>query len=469
MPEAADGFRIEHDSMGEVLVPADALWGAQTQRAVENFPVSGERLPREMIGALASIKGAAARVNGELGVLDPDMAQAIHDAAAEVAGGRYDGQFPIDVFQTGSGTSSNMNANEVIATLAARALGRPVHPNDHVNASQSSNDVFPSAIHLAAARMIKRSLLPALDHLAAALEAKAAEFAGVVKSGRTHLMDATPVTLGQEFGGYAAAVRHGAERAGAVLPDVGELPLGGTAVGTGLNAPPRFAATVIARLAADMDLPLTEARNHFEAAGARDALVAASGVLRTIAASAFKICNDLRLMNSGPRTGLAEIQIPDLQPGSSIMPGKVNPVICEAVCQVCAQVIGNDAAVAFGGAAGNFELNVMMPVIGENLLDSIRLLSSASRLLADRCISGITTDPARLRRLAESSPAIVTALNPLIGYEAAAAVAHEALQSGKTIREVVIARGHVVRGDLTEEQLDTALDVLAMTRPSAAR
>jgi fumarate hydratase, class II len=465
MSEAAGGFRTEHDSMGEVLVPADALWGAQTQRAVENFPVSGERLPRDMIGALASIKGAAARVNGELGVLDPDMARAIHDAAADVARGRYDDQFPIDVFQTGSGTSSNMNANEVIAALATRVLGRPVHPNDHVNASQSSNDVFPSAIHLAAARMIKRSLLPALDHLAAALEAKAVQFADVVKSGRTHLMDATPVTLGQEFGGYAAAARHGAERAGAVLPDVGELPLGGTAVGTGLNAPAGFAATVVARLAADMDLPLTEARNHFEAAGSRDALVAASGVLRTIAVSEFKICNDLRLMNSGPRTGLAEIQIPDLQPGSSIMPGKVNPVICEAVCQVCAQVIGNDAAVAFGGAAGNFELNVMMPVIAQNLLDSIDLLASASRLLADRCVTGITADPARLRRLAESSPAIVTALNPFIGYEAAAAVAHEALASGKTIREVVIARGHVSRGDLTEQQLDAALDVLAMARP----
>jgi fumarate hydratase class II len=468
MPDAPDGFRVEHDSMGEVLVPAEALWGAQTQRAVENFPVSGERLPRELIGALASIKGAAATVNGELGVLEPYMARAIHDAAAEVAAGRYDEQFPIDVFQTGSGTSSNMNANEVIATLASRALGRRVHPNDHVNASQSSNDVFPSAIHLAATRMIKRSLLPALDHLAAALEAKAAQFASVVKSGRTHLMDATPVTLGQEFGGYAAAVRHGAERAGAALPDAGELPLGGTAVGTGLNAPPGFAATVIARLAADMDLPLTEARDHFEAAGARDALVAASGVLRTIAVSEYKISNDLRLMNSGPRTGLAEIQVPDLQPGSSIMPGKVNPVICEAVCQVCAQVIGNDAAVAFGGAAGNFELNVMMPVIAENLLGSIGLLASASRLLADRCVSGITTDPARLRRLAESSPAIVTALNPFIGYEAAAAAAHEALASGKTIREVVIAQGHVARGELTEAQLDAALDVLAMTRSQPA-
>ena len=465
MPDGTAGFRTEHDSMGEVLVPADALWGAQTQRAVVNFPISGTRLPRTLIGALASIKGAAALVNAELGVLDVDMAEAIYDAATEVARGRHDDQFPIDVFQTGSGTSSNMNANEVIAALAGRELGRPVHPNDHVNASQSSNDVFPSAIHIAAARLIKRSLLLGLDHLADALEAKGTEFADLVKSGRTHLMDATPVTLGQEFGGYAAAVRHGAERIAAALPDIGELPLGGTAVGTGLNAPPGFAAAVIARLADSEDLPLTEARDHFEAAGARDALVAASGVLRAIAVSEFKICNDLRLMGSGPRTGLAEIRIPDLQPGSSIMPGKVNPVICEAVCQVCAQVIGNDAAVAFGGAAGNFELNVMMPVIAQNLLTSISLLSSASRVLADHCVSGITADPARLRRLAESSPAIVTALNPFIGYEAAAAVAREALQTGQTIREVVIGRGHVARGDLTEAQLDSALDVLAMTRP----
>jgi fumarate hydratase class II len=465
MTDVKPGFRIEHDSMGEVLVPEDALWGANTQRAVENFPVSGERLPRELIGALASIKGAAAAVNGRLGGLEPDMAEAIHDAAAEVARGGYDDQFPIDVFQTGSGTSSNMNANEVIATLAARRLGRPVHPNDDVNASQSSNDVFPSAIHIAAARLIKRSLLLALDRLAAALGAKASEFADVVKSGRTHLMDATPVTLGQEFGGYAAAVRHGAERIAETLPDIGELPLGGTAVGTGLNAPRGFAAAVIARLAEDMSLPLTEARDHFEAAGARDALVAASGVLRSIAVSEYKICNDLRLMNSGPLTGLAEIRVPDLQPGSSIMPGKVNPVICEAVCQVCAQVIGSDAAVAFSGAAGNFELNVMMPVIGQNLLDSIRLLSSASRLLADRCVDGIVADVERMRRFAESSPSIVTALNRFLGYEAAAAVAHEALGTGKTIREVVISRGHVERGDLTEEQLDAALDVLAMTRP----
>jgi fumarate hydratase, class II len=463
--EPPPGYRIEHDSMGEVAVPADALWGAQTQRAIENFPISGERLSRDLIGALASIKGAAAMVNGELGVLPPDLARAIHDAAAEVARGQDDGEFPLDVFQTGSGTSSNMNANEVIATLAARELGRPVHPNDHVNASQSSNDVFPSAIHLAAARLISRSLRPALDHLAAALEAKAAEFADVVKSGRTHLMDATPVTLGQEFGGYAAAIRHGGQRAAAALADVSELPLGGTAVGTGLNAPREFAARVIAALAADLDLPLTEARNHFEAAGGRDALVAASGMTRTIAVGLYKICTDLRLMNSGPRTGLAEITVPDLQPGSSIMPGKVNPVICEAVSQVCAQVIGNDAAVAFGAAAGNFELNVMLPVIGRNLLGSLTLLSAAARLLADKCVAGITAHAERLRHNAESSPSIVTALNPYIGYEAAAAIAHEAMETGATIRDVTVRRGHVARGEITEEQLDRALDVLAMAWP----
>jgi fumarate hydratase, class II len=460
-PEAQ--YRREHDSMGEVLVPADALWGAQTQRAVENFPVSGERLGRDMIGALASIKGDAAVINGELGVLDADMAAAIHDAAADVAQGGYDDQFPVDVFQTGSGTSSNMNANEVIATLAARRLRRPVHPNDHVNASQSSNDVFPSAIHLAATHLLVRGLMPALDHLAAVLDAKATEFASVVKVGRTHLMDAVPVTLGQEFGGYAAAVRIGLERIRAVLPRLGEFPLGGTATGTGLNAPPGFAARVIAKLADDMGLPLTEARNHFEAAGGRDALVEASGVLRVIAVSLYKICNDLRWMGSGPRAGLGEISIPDLQPGSSIMPGKVNPVICEAVCQVCTQVIGNDAAVAFGGAAGNFELNVMMPVIGKNLLSSARLLTAVVPLLADRCVAGITAHARHMRRLAESSPVIVTALNRYIGYEAAAQVAHEALETGQTIRAVVVSRGYVSRGEITEDQLDRALDVLSMT------
>jgi fumarate hydratase, class II len=459
-----EAVRVEHDSMGEVAVPASALWGAQTQRAVQNFQISGERLSQALISALAAIKSAAATVNADLGVLPADMAAAIRQAAAQVAAGQHDDQFPVEVFQTGSGTSSNMNANEVIATLAGRSLGRPVHPNDDVNASQSSNDVFPSAIHLAATQLITRSLLPALDHLASALEEKAYEFAEVVKSGRTHLMDATPVTLGQEFGGYAAAVRHGAERATAVVPDVAELPLGGTAVGTGINAPPGFAAAVIARLAEDLGLPLTEARDHFEAAGARDALVAASGVTRTIAVTLYKICNDLRLMGSGPRTGLGEIGIPDLQPGSSIMPGKVNPVICEAVCQVCTQVVGNDAAVAFGGAAGNFELNVMMPVIARNLLSSLSLLSRAAVSLADLCIVGITAHAERLRRNAESSPAIVTALNRFIGYEAAAAVAHEALATGATIRDVVISRGHVDSGEITLEQLDQALDVLAMTR-----
>jgi fumarate hydratase, class II len=460
-PEA-EQFRIEHDSMGEVRVPAQALWGAQTERARANR-MSGERMPREVIMALARIKSAAAAVNAELGVIGADMADAIQRAADEiVSGGRFE-HFPLDVFQTGSGTSSNMNVNEVIATLATRGLGSPVHPNDHVNASQSSNDVFPSAVHIAAAGALSE-LTRALDHLAGALEAKAAEFTDVVKGGRTHLMDAVPVTLGQEFGGYAAAVRHGIIRIQGVLPEVRELPLGGTAVGTGLNAPPGFAAGVITRLSHGGVL-FTEAANHFEAAGGRDALVAASGVLRTIAVSLYKICNDLRLMGSGPRTGLAEISIPELQPGSSIMPGKVNPVICEMVCQACAEVIGNDVTVGFAGAAGNFELNVMVPVIARNLLGSADLLISGAELLADRAVSGISTDPARLRRLAESSPAIVTALNRFIGYEAAAAVAHEALATGRTIRDVVISRGHVERGEITAEQLDEALNVLAMTRP----
>jgi fumarate hydratase class II len=465
MADGQGGYRTEHDSMGEVLVPASALWGAQTQRAVQNFPVSGERLPDELVIALAEIKGAAARVNHDLGVLPADLASAIAGAAGEVAGGEHLDQFPIDVFQTGSGTSSNMNANEVIATLAGRRLGRPVHPNDHVNASQSSNDVFPSAIHIAAAQLLAGPLSAGLGELAAALEAKAAEFADYVKNGRTHLMDATPVTLGQEFGGYAAAIRKGMARVRAVLPEVGELPLGGTAVGTGLNAPPEFASQVIARLAARLELPLTEAGDHFEAAGGRDGLVLASGTLRTIAVSLLKICNDLRLMNSGPRAGLGEIRLPDLQPGSSIMPGKVNPVICEAVCQVCAQVIGNDTAVTVAGASGSFELNVMMPVLARNLLSSASLLAAVSDLLARRCVDGITAEPAQLRRDAESSPSIVTALNPYIGYEAAASVAHDALDSGQTIREVVIAHGHVRDGELTEEQLDEALDVLAMARP----
>jgi fumarate hydratase class II len=458
-------YRIEHDSMGDVRVPRDAKWRAQTQRAVENFPVSGLAIDRELIGALASIKGAAALVNAELGVIDPLVAQAIYDAAAQVARGDWDTHFPIDVFQTGSGTSSNMNANEVLATLASERLSAPVHPNDDVNASQSSNDTFPSAIHIAATRSIVMNLIPALAHLEASLARKAQEFASVVKSGRTHLMDATPVTLGQEFGGYAASIRLGIERLEAALPRIGELPLGGTAVGTGLNTPPGFAAKVIASLAASMQLPLSEARDHFEAQGSRDALVEASGVLRVVAVSLYKMANDLRWMSSGPRTGLAEIHLPDLQPGSSIMPGKVNPVLPEAVCQVVAQVIGNDAAIAFGGAAGNLELNVMLPVMARNLLESIRLLANIAVLLADRCIDGIEADVDRCRIFAESSPSIVTSLNKYIGYEAAAKVAKQSLAQNKTIREVVVEAGYVTDGTLTEAQLDEALDVLAMTRP----
>jgi len=458
-------YRVEHDTMGEVRVPADAKWRAQTQRAVENFPISGGRLERAHIEALARIKAAAAAVNARLGVIEPDMAEAIASAATEVAEGKWDDHFPIDVFQTGSGTSSNMNTNEVLATLASERLGRDVHPNDHVNASQSSNDVFPSSIHTAATSAVTNDLIPALTQLATSLRGKEHEFAEIVKAGRTHLMDATPVTLGQEFGGYAAQVELGLERVTASLPRLAELPLGGTAVGTGINTPPGFAAQVIAELAKTTGLPLTEARNHFEAQGARDALVEASGQLRTIAVGLTKIANDLRWMGSGPRAGLAEIALPDLQPGSSIMPGKVNPVIPEAVCQVCAQVIGNDAAVAFGGAAGNFELNVMLPMLARNLLESIRLLANVSRLLAERCVDGITANVERCREYAESSPSIVTPLNRHLGYEEAARIAKQALAERKTIRQVVIERGHLDRGTLTEEQLDAALDVLAMTRP----
>ncbi|MDF6019066.1 class II fumarate hydratase [Streptomyces sp. JH34] len=458
-------YRVEHDSMGEVKVPAHAKWRAQTQRAVENFPISGQRLERAHIEALARIKAAAAKVNAELRVLDPDVAEAIQEAAAEVAAGHWDEHFPVDVFQTGSGTSSNMNTNEVVATLATERLGRDVHPNDHVNASQSSNDVFPSSIHIAATAAVTADLIPALEHLAASLERKSAEFSEIVKSGRTHLMDATPVTLGQEFGGYAAQIRHGVERLRASLPRLAELPLGGTAVGTGINTPPGFSAAVIAEVARTTGLPLTEARNHFEAQGARDGLVEASGQLRTVAVSLTKISNDLRWMASGPRTGLAEIALPDLQPGSSIMPGKVNPVIPEAVLMVAAQVTGNDATVAAAGAAGNFELNVMLPVIAKNLLESVRLLANASRLLADRTVDGITADAERARRYAESSPSVVTPLNKYIGYEEAAKVAKKSLAEGTTIRETVLAGGYVERGDLTREQLDEALDVLRMTRP----
>ncbi|HLI55318.1 MAG TPA: class II fumarate hydratase [Acidimicrobiales bacterium] len=452
-------FRVEHDSMGDVRVPAAAKWQAQTQRAVENFPISGTTVERSLIAALASIKGAAAMENARLKVLDRKTAEAIAEVAREVAAGSWAENFPIDVFQTGSGTSTNMNMNEVLATLASERLGVRVHPNDHVNASQSSNDVFPSAIHIAAATEIEQKLIPSLEHLASALRKKSRQFKSVVKSGRTHLMDATPVTLGQEFGGYAAAVEHGIERLRACLPRVAELPLGGTAVGTGINAPKGFAARVIKRLSDETGIPFSEARDHFEAQGARDALVEASGVLRTIAVSLYKCATDLRWMGSGPRTGLAEIRIPDLQPGSSIMPGKVNPVIPEAVSQVVAQVVGNDAAVAFGGAAGNFELNVMLPVIARNLLESIRLLASVSTVFADKCIAGIEADVERCRTYALSSPSIGTALNPYIGYEEAARVIKAAVAEGKDLRTVVLERGL-----LSEEEVDRALDVEAMTR-----
>ncbi|MER5490944.1 class II fumarate hydratase [Streptomyces sp. NPDC002490] len=462
---AAGGYRVEHDSMGEVRVPAHAKWRAQTQRAVENFPVSGQRLERAHIEALARIKGAAAKVNAELGVVERDVAGAIAAAAEEVAAGRWDEHFPVDVFQTGSGTSSNMNANEVLATLASERLGRPVHPNDHVNASQSSNDVFPSSIHIAATAAVTRDLVPALEHLAAALERKAAEFADVVKSGRTHLMDATPVTLGQEFAGYAAQVRYGVERLRASLPRLAELPLGGTAVGTGINTPPGFSAAVIAEVAAATGLPLTEARDHFEAQGARDGIVETSGQLKTVAVGLTKIANDLRWMASGPRTGLAEINLPDLQPGSSIMPGKVNPVVPEAVLMVAAQVVGNDTTITVAGAAGNFELNVMLPVIGKNVLESVRLLANASRLLADRTVDGVTANRERALEYAESSPSVVTPLNKYLGYEEAAKVAKRALAERRTIREVVLDAGYVDRGLLSLAELDAALDVLRMTRP----
>jgi fumarate hydratase class II len=457
-------FRIEHDSMGEVRVPVDALWRAQTQRAIENFPISGTTLESRHIHSLAAVKAAAATVNEALGVISADQATAIRDAAAVVMSGDHDDQFPLDVFQTGSGTSSNMNMNEVLATLASRG-GVDVHPNDHVNASQSSNDTFPTSIHVAAAMAVVEDLQPALEVLATSLEAKATEFAGLVKSGRTHLMDATPVMLGQEFGGYAATVRLASERLESVLPRVRELPLGGTAVGTGINTPPGFAARVIEELSALTGQPFTEARNHFEAQGTRDSLVELSGVLRTLAVGLTKICNDLRWMSSGPTTGLAEIHLPDLQPGSSIMPGKVNPVLPEATLMVCAQVIGNDATVATAGASGSFELNVMMPVMARALLESTRILATSSRLLATRCVDGITADADRMRRYAESSPSVVTPLNRYIGYEEASKVAKQSLETGRTIREQVLAMGYVDRGDHTLEQLDAALDVERMTRP----
>ena len=461
----SDEFRIEHDTMGEVKVPREALYRAQTQRAVENFPISGQGLESRHIIALAEVKRAAAVANKELDIIDGAIAEAIIAAADQLIAGQHQEHFPVDTYQTGSGTSSNMNMNEVLASLAERSLGSEVHPNDHVNASQSSNDVFPTSVHVAVTGALTDDLLPALDHLAIALETKASQWADVVKSGRTHLMDATPVTFGQEFSGYARQVRLGIERMRTALPRVAEVPLGGTATGTGINTPIGFSERVIAVLAKHTGLPITEAEDHFEAQGARDGLVEASGALKTLAVSLTKICNDLRWMGSGPNTGLAEVAIPDLQPGSSIMPGKVNPVIPEAVLMVCARVIGNDQTVAWAGASGNFELNVSIPVMASSLLESIRLLANGSRVLADKTVAGLEVNEERARALAESSPSIVTPLNRVIGYEAAATVAKHAVAQKITVREAVIALGFVERGEITEEQLDNALDVLKMTSP----
>ena len=454
-------YRIEHDTMGEVRVPVDALWRAQTQRAVENFPISGRPLERTQIRAMGLLKAACATVNADLGLLDKEKADAIVAAATEIADGRHDDQFPIDVFQTGSGTSSNMNTNEVIASIA-KSNGVEVHPNDHVNMSQSSNDTFPTATHVAATEAAVTDLIPALEHLQKTLADKATEWREVVKSGRTHLMDAVPVTLGQEFGGYARQVEAGIERITAALPRVGELPIGGTAVGTGLNAPDGFGTKVVAELVSLTGVEsLTLAKDNFEAQAARDGLVELSGQLKTVAVSLTKIANDVRWMGSGPLTGLGEILLPDLQPGSSIMPGKVNPVLPEAVTQVAAQVIGNDAAVTWGGGNGAFELNVYIPMMARNVLESLKLLANVSRLFADRCITGLQANTERLRTLAESSPSIVTPLNSAIGYEEAAAVAKQALKEGKTIRETVLERG-LVGEKLTEDELDARLDVLKM-------
>ncbi len=458
--------RIERDSMGEVRVPAWAYYGAQTQRAVENFPISGIRFPRSFIRALGLIKYAAARVNQELGLLEGRIAGAIQQAALEVAEGKWDEHFPLDIFQTGSGTSTNMNANEVIANRAIELLGGeigskdPVHPNDHVNKGQSSNDVIPSAIHVAAYLQVHEALLPALRHLYDVLEEKAKAFDGLVKTGRTHLMDAMPVRLGQEISGWASQVEHGIRRIESALPHLAELALGGTAVGTGINTHPEFGARVAQVLAEVTGLPFREAENHFEAQAAQDAAVELHGQLKTVAVSLMKIANDLRWMGSGPRCGLQEITLPALQPGSSIMPGKVNPVIPEAVTMVCAQVMGNDVTVTVAGQSGNFELNVMLPVLAHNLLQSIQILARAARLLADKAIAGMVPNEAQLERLVEQSISLATVLAPHIGYDRAAEIAKTAWRTGKTVREVAREMGV-----LPEEELERVMDVRRMTEP----
>ncbi|HYL02041.1 MAG TPA: class II fumarate hydratase [Steroidobacteraceae bacterium] len=454
-----NSFRMEHDSMGELKVPAEALWGAQTQRAVDNFPVSGLTMPREFIAALGLIKQAAARANSGLGLLERNVAQAVDAAAAEVAAGRHDAQFPIDVFQTGSGTSSNMNANEVIATLAARRLQGKVHPNDHVNMGQSSNDVIPTAIHVSAALAVRRGLVPALEHLRDVLAGRERELAATVKTGRTHLMDAMPVTLGQELSGWRTQVAHGLARLAAVEPRLLALAQGGTAVGTGVNAHPQFGRHFCEELAALTGVAFVPAANYFEALSAQDTAVELSGQLKVIAVSLMKIANDLRWMNSGPLAGLAEIALPPLQPGSSIMPGKVNPVIPEATTMVAAQVIGNDTTITIAGQSGNFQLNVMLPVIAHNLLESITLLGNAARLLADRTIAGFTVNLARIAEALERNPILVTALNPVIGYEQGAAIAKQAYAQGRPIREVAAEMSRLSPGELAK-----LLDPAELTR-----
>ncbi|HSN51591.1 MAG TPA: class II fumarate hydratase [Woeseiaceae bacterium] len=452
-------YRIEHDSMGELQVPEDALWGAQTQRAVDNFPISGLTMPRQFIAALGLVKWAAAGANAELGLMKSDVAVAVQKAALEVAEGQYDAHFPIDVFQTGSGTSSNMNANEVIAHLATAKLGSAVHPNDHVNMSQSSNDVIPTCVHVSAAIAIQQQLLPALEHLGGVLETRAEELRDVVKTGRTHLMDAMPVTLGQELDGWRSQIEHGGERIRGSLKRLVGLAQGGTAVGTGINAHPKFGEKVAVLLSEHTGVKFAPAASKFEALSSQDAAVEMSGQLRVLAVSLTKIANDLRWMNSGPLAGIGEIELPALQPGSSIMPGKVNPVIPEAVAMVCAQVIGNDATIAIGGQSGNFQLNVMLPVVAYNLLQSIELLANASTCLADKAIGGFTVNEANINRALGRNPILVTALNPVIGYELGAAVAKKAYAEGRAVKEVAKEMT-----DLTDEELDRLLDPAALTK-----
>jgi len=458
----ADGYRIEKDSLGEMKVPEEALYGAQTQRAVENFPISGQRFGRRFIQALGLIKKSAAETNAELGLLDGTLAEAIVTAATEVAEGRWDDQFVLDIYQTGSGTSTNMNTNEVVAHRATELLegDGSVHPNDHVNFGQSSNDVIPTAIHVAARIAIEEELLPALEHMRSALAAKAETFDGIVKSGRTHLMDATPVRLGQEFSGYATQVAKGMARVRAAASELDELALGGTATGTGINTHPEFSARTVARIAQATGAPFVEAADHFEAQGAKDAAVNVAGALNTVATSFMKIADDIRWLGSGPTSGLHEISLPAIQPGSSIMPGKVNPVMSEAMMMVSARVMGNHTTVTVAGSRGNFELNVMMPVLAHALLESIGLLAKIARAFTDRCVLGIEANERRAQELLEKNPSIATALNPYIGYDAAAVVAKESAKRGMSVRDVVREKGL-----LPEDQIDDALDVRSMTEP----